>query len=55
MVENIMGMQMAQLQTNYTFGLMKMSMEGMESQAQQMLEMLPSMPAPAQYGFDVWA
>lgn len=55
MVGEIMGMQMAQLQTNYTYGLMKMSMESMESQAQQMIEMLSSVPAPAQYGFDVWA
>lgn len=55
MIDGIMGIQMAQLQTNYTYGLMKMSMDSMESQAQQMLEMLPNMPAPAQYSFDVWA
>lgn len=55
MIEDIMGMQMAQFQTNYTYGVMKMSMESMESQAQQMIEMLSSVPAPAQYNFDVWA
>lgn len=55
MVEDIMGMQMAQLQTNYTFGLMKMAMNDMESQAQDMIEMMSSVPAPAQYNFDVWA
>lgn len=55
MIEDIMGMQMAQFQTNYTYGVMKMSMESMESQAQQMIEMLSSVPAPAQYSFDVWA
>ena len=33
MVEDIMGMQMAQLQTNYSYGLMKRAMNDAESQA----------------------
>ena len=33
-MDAVMGMQMAQFQTNYTFGLMKMAMDDMESQAQ---------------------
>lgn len=54
-MDAVMNMQMAQFQTNYTFGLMKMAMNDMESQAQDMIEMLSSVPAPAQYNFDVWA
>ncbi|WP_251317809.1 putative motility protein [Flintibacter muris] len=49
------GLSAAQFQTNYTFGLMKMAMRDMETQAQDMIEMLSDVPAPAQYGFDVWA
>lgn len=50
-----MGMQMAQFQTNYTYGLMKMAMNDAESQAEAMIDMISSVSAPAQYGFDVWA
>ena len=50
-----MNMQMAQFQTNYTFGLMKMAMEDAESQAAAMIDMMSSVSAPAQYGFDTWA
>ena len=49
------GISAMQFQTNYAFALMKMSMEDAESQAQEMIEMLSDVPAPAQYGFDVWA
>ena len=49
------GLSAAQFQTNYTLGLMKMAMRDMETQAQDMIEMLSDVPAPAQYGFDVWA
>ncbi len=49
------GLSAAQFQTNYTFGLMKMAMRDMEAQAQDMLEMMSDVPAPAQYSFDVWA
>lgn len=56
MVEDIMGMQMAQLQTNYSYGLMKRAMNDMESQAMSLInDMVAAVPAPAQYGFDVWA
>ena len=56
MVEDIMGMQMAQLQTNYSYGLMKRAMNDAESQAQALIEdMVAAVPAPAQYNFDVWA
>ncbi|MCI9158846.1 putative motility protein [bacterium 1xD42-67] len=54
-MDGVMGMQMAQFQTNYTFALMKMSMEDAQNQAAAMVEMMSSVPAPAQYGFDVWA
>ncbi len=49
------GISAAQFQTNYTFALMKMSMRDAETQAQEMIEMLSDVPAPAQYNFDVWA
>lgn len=49
------GISAAQFQTNYAFGLMKMAMQDAESQAQEMIEMLSDVPAPARYGFDVWA
>ena len=49
------GLSAAQFQTNNTFGLMKMAMRDMEAQAQDMLEMMSDVPAPAQYSFDVWA
>ena len=56
MVEDIMGMQMAQLQTNYSYGLMNRAMNDAESQAMSLInDMMAAMPAPAQYNFDVWA
>lgn len=56
MVEDVMGMQMAQLQTNYSYGLMKRAMNDAESQALALIEdMVAAVPAPAQYNFDVWA
>lgn len=56
MVGDIMGMQMAQLQTNYSYGLMKRAMNDMESQALSLInDMMAAVPAPAQYNFDVWA
>ena len=55
-VEDIMGMQMAQLQTNYSYGLMKRAMNDAESQAMSLInDMMAAVPAPAQYNFDVWA
>lgn len=50
-----MGISMARAQSNYAYGLMKMAMEDAESQAADMIEMISSVPAPAQYGFDTWA
>jgi len=47
------GISAAQFQNNYTFALMKMSMRDAETQAQEMIEMLSDVPAPAQYNFDV--
>ena len=52
------GISAMQFENNYAFALMKMSMRDMASQAQDMLDMLsdvPTVSAPAQYGFDVWA
>lgn len=49
------GISAAQFQSNYAYALMKMSMEDAEAQAQEMIEMLSDVPAPAQYGFDTWA
>lgn len=42
----------------YSVALMKMSMRDMAGQAQDMIEMLsdvPTVSAPSQYNFDVWA
>lgn len=50
-----MGLSMAQFQTNYTFGLMKMAMNDAEQQAAAMIDMISSVSAPAQYSFDTWA
>ncbi|USF27967.1 hypothetical protein N510_002925 [Firmicutes bacterium ASF500] len=47
------GLSAAQFQTNYTFGLMKMAMRDAEAQAQEMIEMMSEVAAPAQYNFDV--
>ena len=52
------GISAMQFENNYAFALMKMSMRDMASQAQEALEMLsdvPTVSAPAQYSFDVWA
>jgi len=55
-MDGILGMQAAQLQTNYSYGLMKRSMDDMESQALSLInDMMSAVPAPAQYNFDVWA
>lgn len=49
------GISAVQFQTNYAYALMKMSMRDAETQAQELIEMLSDVPAPAQYNFDVWA
>lgn len=56
MVEAIMGMQTAQIQSAYSTALMKRSMDDVESQAVSLInDMIASVPQPAQYSFDVWA
>lgn len=50
-----MEMSMARVQSDYTYGLMKMAMNEAESQAAAMLEMMSDVAAPAQYNFDVLA
>ena len=51
-----MGMQTAQIQSAYSTALMKRSMDDMESQAMSLInDMVASVPAPAQYTFDVRA
>jgi len=55
-MDGILGMQAAQLQIDYSYGLMKRAMDDMESQAMSLIEdMMSAVPAPAQYNFDVWA
>ena len=54
-VEAIMGMQTAQIQSAYSTALMK-TMDDAESQAISLIQdMVASVPAPAQYAFDVRA
>ena len=56
MVEAIMGMQTAQIQSAYSTALMKRSMDDAESQAVSLInDMLASVPAPAQNSYDVRA
>ena len=55
-VEAIMGMQTAQIQGAYSTALMKRTMDDAESQAISLIQdMVASVPAPAQYAFDVYA
>ena len=50
-----MGMSQMQFQTAYDTAMVKKSMESMESQAETLInEMLAAVPAPSQYGFDVY-
>ena len=56
MVEAIMGMQTAQIQSAYSTALMKRSMDDAESQALSLInDMVASIPQPPQYTFDVRA
>ena len=56
MLDAIMGMQNFELQSAYSTALMKRSMTDAESQAISLInEMISSVPAPAQYSFDVYA
>lgn len=49
-----MSMSQMQFQNAYDIAMVKKSMEGMEAEAQALIEMLDSVPAPSQYGFDVY-
>ncbi len=50
-----MSMSQAQLATAYDTAIMKKSMDSMESQAETLInDMLAAVPAPSQYGFDVY-
>ncbi len=49
-----MSMSQAQFANAYDMAMIKKSMESMESQAQAMIDMMSSVPAPSQYGFDVY-
>ena len=49
-------MSQMQLASAYDTAIMKKSMDNMESQAQALInDMLAAVPAPSQYGFDVYA
>ena len=49
-----MSMSQMQFQNAYDIAMVKKGLEGMEEQAQAFIEMLDSVPAPSQYGFDVY-
>lgn len=49
-----MSMSQMQFQNAYDIAMVKKGMEGMEAQAEAFIEMLDSVPAPNQYGFDVY-
>ena len=50
-----MSMSQMQFQTAYDTAMVKKSMENMESQAETLInDMLAAVPAPSQYGFDVY-
>ena len=54
MVDAIMAMQTAQLQSTYSTALLKRSMDDVENQAVSLIhDMMASVPAPSQYNFDV--
>lgn len=50
-----MSLSQAQFASAYDTALLKKSMDSMESQAEMLInEMLAAVPAPGQYGFDVY-
>lgn len=49
-----MSMSNLQFQTAYDMAVLKKSMAGMESQAEALIDMMESVPAPSPYGFDVY-
>ena len=54
MMESIAAAAMSMSQLQFQTAMIKKSMDGMEQQAQAMIEMMQSVPAPSQYGFDVY-
>ena len=51
-----MSMQNARIMESYNNAVLKKSMDSMEEQAMSLInDMMQSVPAPAQYGFDVYA
>lgn len=51
-----MSMQNARIQESYNNAILKKSMDSMEEQAMSLInEMMQAVPAPSQYGFDVYA
>lgn len=50
-----MSMSQTQFSVAYDTAIMKKSMDGMEAQAEALInDMLAAVPAPGQYGFDVY-
>lgn len=49
-----MSISQMQVATAYDMAVLKKSMESMESQAEALTDMLAAVPAPSQYGFDVY-
>ena len=50
-----MSMSQAQFESAYDTAIMKKSMDSMEQQAETLInEMLAAVPAPGQYGFDMY-
>ena len=59
-VENIvaasMSMKAAQLQQDYSYALLKKTMDSAADQALSLInDLAAAVPAPSQYNFDVWA
>ena len=50
-----MSMSQMEFANAYDMAILKKSMESMEAQAETLInDMLPAVPAPSQYGFDVY-
>ena len=49
-----MSMSQLQFETAYDTAMLKKTMDSMESQAEALNDMLAAVPAPSQYGFDVY-
>ena len=49
-----MSMSQLQFETAYDTAMLKKSMDAMQSEAQSLINMLSTVPAPSPYGFDVY-